>query len=150
MHVPQNANCTGVSIMVGFLDLASELRQQILLDAMTDDELVDKDIEFNRIFLNAFKNEILHATIEQYLPKEYLPPTAKYEDLYWIDDNEFWELSEDVEFPIFTPVHLITLATNLISIDLQIANDMTWVLKKSFTNLVHVLEVKARPTSPPL
>lgn len=132
--------------MIGFLDLSSELRQQILLIAMADDKIIDKDMEFNRMFLNIFKNEKLQAAIEEYLPKEYLPPIAKDEDLCWIDDNDIWEISEDVEFPTFTPVHLITFATTLTLIDPQIAEEMTWVLEKSFDNLNHLLEVKVRPS----
>ncbi|RDI87222.1 hypothetical protein Vi05172_g2674 [Venturia inaequalis] len=132
--------------MVGFLDLSSELRQQILLAAMTDDELIDKDIEFNRMFLNVFKNENLYITIEDHLPREYLPPIAKDEDLYWVDDNEIWEIHEDAEFPIFTPVHLTSFATTLTSIHPQIEEDMTWVMEKSLSHLVHFLEAKVRPS----
>ncbi|KAE9971206.1 hypothetical protein BLS_004587 [Venturia inaequalis] len=128
--------------MVGFLDLSSELRQQILLAAMTDDELIDKDIEFNRMFLNVFKNENLYITIEDHLPRENLPPIAKDEDLYWVDDNEIWEIHEDAEFPIFTPVHLIAFATTLTSIHPQIEEDMTWVMEKSLSHLIQ--------TRPPL
>ncbi|KAE9993391.1 hypothetical protein EG327_005378 [Venturia inaequalis] len=128
--------------MVGFLDLSSELRQQILLAAMTDDELIDKDIEFNRMFLNVFKNENLYITIEDHLPREYLPPIAKDEDLYWVDDNEIWEIHEDAEFPIFTPVHLTSFATTLTSIHPQIEEDMTWVMEKSLSHLIQ--------TRPPL
>lgn len=132
--------------MTGFLDLSRELRQKTLLVALTDNDLIEKDLEFNRIFLNVFKNETLHTTLQKYLSNEPLPPTAKDEDLRWVDDNKIWELGEDIEIPIFTPIHTITLAKDLTSIDPQIAEDMEWVMKKRFGNLVHVLEVEFKPS----
>jgi hypothetical protein len=42
--------------MVGFLTLSRELRQQILLNALTEDDLLDKDLDFNRLLLHVSMN----------------------------------------------------------------------------------------------
>lgn len=119
--------------MTNFLSLPRELRQQILLNALEDDDLVQKGLEFNRLLLEITNNErIIDLWGKGF---SFIPIGTVFMPLKTpLLDDPF----------IFVPTHTVTLAVKLSTVDTQVAEDMGWVVKTSLRNLAR----KALPPSP--
>jgi hypothetical protein len=121
--------------MVGFLTLSHELRQQILLNALTDDDLLEKDLEFNQLLLNVSINLKIMNLINSNIPNTIAAPV----ELNILPRVADWRKAQKAVSHSMIPAHIATTAADLALVDPQIEEDMGWVLWESMAALAQKL-----------